>query len=208
MAALDESSHGYLVEVTEAAAAHLPSSVLDAWDTELASRIAKRDAEERSQATGRWHSSMTSQWREMRQIIAGARGDLDLVMRLEREKPAHTRDTLSIAARLLEAGRTGEALDWVREPLMRPGRHEPNRPTPARLSLEARILRRLDRHTEAATLLWQGFAEMLDAELLRAHLKALPHFEDFDADGARNRSGAPPLRAADCGPLLPRLVAV
>jgi hypothetical protein len=44
----------------------------------------------------------------MCQIMARARGNPDLVTRLEREKPTHTRDALSTAARLLEAGRTGE----------------------------------------------------------------------------------------------------
>ncbi|MEM9766190.1 MAG: DUF6880 family protein, partial [Pseudomonadota bacterium] len=99
MTALGETSHGYLVDVAEAVAPHLPTPVLDAWDAELTSRIDRRAEEERARATDRWHYSMTSQWHEMRQIIAGARGDLDLLMRLEREKPAHARDTAGIAAR-------------------------------------------------------------------------------------------------------------
>lgn len=83
---------------------------------------------------------------------------------------------------LLDAGRPNEALDWVREPLLRSGGHGHasrfERPTPARLLLEARILRALDCDDEATGLLWQGFAETLDADLLRAHLKALPDSED------------------------------
>ncbi|MEM7529608.1 MAG: DUF6880 family protein [Pseudomonadota bacterium] len=198
MAALGETSHGYLVDVTEAVAPHLPRPVLSDWDAELTSRIDRNAEEERARATDRWHTSMTSQWREMRQIIAGARGDLDLLMRLEREKPAHTRDTAGIAVRLLDAGRAHEALDWVREPLLHPGRPGHDRPAPARLLLEARILRALGRDTEAAGLLGQGFAETLDAELLRAHLKALPDFKDIEAEEralALARAHADPLTA-------------
>lgn len=99
LTALGETSHGYLVDVTEAVTPLLPAPVLHDWDAELASRIERRAEEERTRATDRWHYSMTSQWREMRQIIAGARGDLDLLMRLEREKPGHPRDKAGIAAR-------------------------------------------------------------------------------------------------------------
>ena len=45
----------------------------------------------------------------MRQTIAAARGDLDLVIALESEKRPHLQDTLGIAAQLLEAGRNTEA---------------------------------------------------------------------------------------------------
>ncbi|MEM1342997.1 MAG: DUF6880 family protein [Pseudomonadota bacterium] len=182
MAALGETSHGYLVEVTEAVATPLPQAVLDAWSRELATRIEQRTEEERSRTTPRWHYSMTVQWRKMRQIIAGVRGDLDLLLRLEREKPAHMRDTAGVAARLLDAGRADEALEWVSAPRMRPGWSEPEQPSAAHLLLQARILRALDRGPEANELLWQGFAKTLDHELLRAHLKALPDFEDIEAE--------------------------
>ncbi|MEO0760828.1 MAG: DUF6880 family protein, partial [Pseudomonadota bacterium] len=58
MTALGETSHGYLVDVTEAVAPHLPKPVLDDWDAELASRIERRDEEERARASDRWHYSM------------------------------------------------------------------------------------------------------------------------------------------------------
>ncbi|WP_323054661.1 DUF6880 family protein [Roseibium salinum] len=59
---------------------------------------------------------MTSEWAGMRQSIAAARGDLDLLVALEAEKRQHMQDSLGIAAQLLEIGRAAEALDWVRKP--------------------------------------------------------------------------------------------
>ena len=181
MATLGESTHGYLVDLTEAVASDLPQRVSERWDSALIKRIAERETVERAGPTDRWHYSMTSQWREMRQILAKARGDLDLVIRLERAKPPRSQDPLGLAASLLDAGRAAEALDWARQ---QEGHHHlPSGPTnPRQVALEAQILIRLDRIQEAVDLLRQGFEATLAPDLLRAHLKVLPDFDDIEAE--------------------------
>lgn len=45
MIALGESTHGYLADVTDAVAPHLPQDTLDRWDGDLKAGIAERQAE-------------------------------------------------------------------------------------------------------------------------------------------------------------------
>lgn len=180
--ALGESTHGYLVQVAEAVAPHLPIDALVAWDADLAAAIAARRAEEASRPRQGWHDPVTSQWSEMRQIIARARGDLDLLLALEDAKPPHMQDTLGMAERLLDAGRIAEALDWARRSGGRPGPLARDPLAPARVALEARILDALGEGAEAQALRWRCFEAHLDADVLRAHLEGLPDFEDMEAE--------------------------
>ena len=182
MDALGESAHGYLVQVTEAVAPHLPGEALAMWDAELDAAIAARTAEEAQRPPEGWRSSMTSQWSEMRQILARARGDLDLLVALEEAKPPHAQDMLGLAARLLEAGRAAEALDWARRPEGRLGPAARDPLAPARVALESRILDALGEGTEAQALRWRCFEAHLNADVLREHLKRLPDFEDMEAE--------------------------
>ena len=117
----------------------------------------------------------------MRQTIAAARGDLDLVIALESEKRPHLQDTLGIAAQLLEAGRNTEALDWVRQPGRLSFVEGEGDMSPPRVSLEARILEALDDAPAAQALRWRCFEATLSAEILRDHLDQLPDFEDIEA---------------------------
>jgi hypothetical protein len=91
-------------------------------------------------------------------------------------------DTLGIATKLLEAGRLTEALDWSR----RPGPREYDEPddglSPERVGLEARILDAMDDRSEAQALRWRCFEIRLSADILRDYLKALPDFEDMEAE--------------------------
>jgi hypothetical protein len=143
MAALGETTHGYLTDVTNAVAPHLPQDTLARWDADLNGAIAVRRAEEAEQQSDGWFYSMTGQWAEMRQTIALARGDLDLLVALEAAKKPQMQDTQAIAKALLEAGRAAEALDWVRKP----GRRsyvEDDDLSPGRVALEARIIEATD----------------------------------------------------------------
>ena len=195
MSALGDTDHGYLKSVSERVIPHLSTEMLARWDADLVERIAERDAAEAEQrVSGRWFLSMTGQWREIRQLIAACGGDLDVLITIEREKPESNQDTLGIAARLLEHGRAEEALDWARRggPKAHIARHGlydgddedyvEHSPAVRQASVEARILVALGRKDEAASIRWARFRETLAPNLLREHLKALPDFEDMEAE--------------------------
>lgn len=182
MIALGESTHGYLADVTEAVAAHLPQDSLARWDGDLNDAIAEREAEEAARKPDGWFYSMTSQWAAMRQTLAAARRDLDLLIALELKKKPHMQDTLGIAAQLLEAGRSAEALEWVRKPGRRTFGEADDGLSPERVSLEARILDATGDRSAAQALRWRCFEARLHADILREHLKQLPDFEDIEIE--------------------------
>ncbi|TYC78348.1 hypothetical protein FMN63_03565 [Stappia sp. BW2] len=182
MSTLGESTHGYLVDLTATLAPHLPQDTLARWDDDLKHAIAERQAEETARKSDGWFYSMTSQWTAMRQSIAAARGDLDLLIALEAKKRPHMQDTLGIAVQLLEAGRAAEALDWARKPGQRGHSEADGDMSPGRVSLEARILETLDDKPAAQALRWRCFEAVLSADILRDYLKHLPDFEDIEAE--------------------------
>lgn len=182
MTALGESTHGYLADVTEAVAPHLPQDTLARWDGDLKDAIAQRQTEEAARKSDGWFYSMTSQWAGMRQILALARGDLDLLIALELKKKPHMQDTLAITAQLLEAGRTAEALEWVRKPGRSTFGETDDGLAAERVSLEARILDSTGDRSAAQALRWRCFEARLSAGILREYLKLLPDFEDTEAE--------------------------
>lgn len=181
MARLGETTHGYLADLTKAIAPHLPQSTLAQWDADLDAAIAKRKLEEAKLSTDRWHYSMTSQWSEMRQTIAEARGDIDLVITLESAKKPHMQDVQGMAVRLLAAGRADEALEWVRKPGSRV-KGQDDALSPNRVQVEASILEALGDKSAAQALRWQCFESRLSADILRDYLKNLPDFDDIEAE--------------------------
>lgn len=185
MACLGETSHGYLLDVAEAVVPHLPDPALAAWDADLERRIGKRGTKDAETPAMRRQDYMSSQWDRVRQLIAGQRGNIDLLVEIELKKPDHMRNTAEIAEKLLEAGRAGEALDWVRRTdgrqRMRAASGIDYR-SPGRVALEARILDALGDEAAARSVLWDGFARSLSVDLLRAHLETLPDFEDMEAE--------------------------
>ena len=182
MALLGESTHGYLSDLATTVAPHLPQDTLTRWDGNLKEAIADRKAQEKTCKSDGWFYSITSQWTEMRQTIATARGDIDLLVGLEEKKQPHMQDTLGIAAQLLQAGRASEALDWVRKPRQRRFDDADGDVSPVRVSLEARILEALDNKPAAQALRWCCFEAVLSADILREYLKHLPDFEDMEAE--------------------------
>lgn len=181
MARLGETTHGYLADLTKAIAPHLPQSTLARWDAELDAAIAQRKIDEGKTSTDRWHYSMTSQWSEMRQTLAEARGDIDLLIALESAKKPHMQDVQGMAERLLTAGRADEALEWVRKPGSRV-KGQDDALSPSRVQIEASILEALNDKTAAQALRWQCFESRLSADILRDYLKNLPDFDDIEAE--------------------------
>lgn len=191
MAALGDTSHGYLVDAARAVIEHLPADVLRNWEAELARLQEDQEAEDR-RSKDRYIFSSSRQYHDIRQIIADNLGDLDGLIALEENKHPNPQDTIGIAERLLEAGRLEEALDWVR-------RHQSGglkvmavadladglKPrlvsSSRRTSLEATILDALGQKNEALSLRWSAFETALDADMLREYVNALPDFEEFDA---------------------------
>ena len=184
MAALGESSHGYLADVVEAVAPHLPQDTLTQWDIDLGAAIDERLKAEAVRDTDDWYYSMTSQWKKMRQTIAVARGDLDLVITLESQKHVRMQDTLGVATRLLEANRLDEALEWVRKPGQQAIRSSDDNNTGSsqQVEIEARILEALGEKQAAQVLRLKCFETYLCADILRAYIKEFPDFEDIEAE--------------------------
>ncbi|AWN38902.1 hypothetical protein DK427_07735 [Methylobacterium radiodurans] len=124
----------------------------------------------------------------LRQDIAERRGDIDAFIALEVEAVPGSPDRVDIATRLLGADRPAEALDWLRrktpQPLTRAdliaGLDETAMER-ERAVLEIQALDALGRGAEAQDLRWRGFAQRLDADMLRAYLAKLPDFEDDEA---------------------------
>ncbi|WP_417247249.1 DUF6880 family protein [Celeribacter sp.] len=181
MARLDETTHGYLADLTKAIAPHLPQSTLARWDAELDAAFAQRKLEEAKLSTDRWHYSMTSQWSKMRQTIAEACGDIDLMITLESGKKPHMQDVQGMAGRLLAAGRADEALEWVRKPGSRV-KGQDDALSPNRVQIEASILEALGDKSAAQALRWQCFESRLSADILHDYLKNLPDFYDIEPE--------------------------
>lgn len=191
MARLGESSHGYLIDVANAVAVHLPEPSLQRWDQLLLAR--QKEAEKLQKDKVRRPVDFTvSQLHDVRQAIAAARNDLGGLIALEEKKHPNLQDTIGIAERLLKAGRTQEALLWVRKNPTTSLRymsaedladglppHDPT--TPRRISVEAAILIALGDGQAAQTLRWSAYEESLNAGILRDYIAALPDFEEFEA---------------------------
>ena len=128
--------------------------------------------------------------RMMMRDVADARGDVDAYIAAETATGGRP-DVLGIAERLLEAGRAEDALGWL------------DRAKPVRLAvssaediiagvirypldfdhamLRIEALERLGRRAEAQDERWVLFADTLEPDVLRAYLRALDDFKEFDA---------------------------
>jgi hypothetical protein len=80
-----------------------------------------------------------------------------------------------IAGRLITSGRTTEALEW----LSRSTRVLDEEDT-AQIDLQVQALEALGRIDDAQKARWTYFQKTWNIEYLRAYLKRLPDFEDFE----------------------------
>lgn len=126
---------------------------------------------------------------DLLQVLAVHQQDADAFVALENAKAENRRDTLAVARLLHEAARYDEALEWVR---MRPSGMRllpvggeitsvgPEYGARERRLLEADILERLKRKSDAQELRWREFAETLDPLVLKLYLSKLDDFAEFD----------------------------
>ena len=205
MALRADDVQGYWRLVAACVAPHLPADTLADWDARLA---AEQSGLVPGRADGRdfAHDSRAAGLIAVRQSIAEVRGDLDGYIALEEVKPPAARDEVGVAERLTAAGRHEEALAWVRRPQRRgigfmtradlaDGVAIQDFGSKDRAMLEARILDALGDREQARGIRWAAFETMLDADLLREHLRHLDDFAEFEVlDRAFAQVAASPQR--------------
>ncbi len=111
--------------------------------------------------------------------VADALGDVDgYIAQLDPAARRVPGVAAGLARRLLAAGRPQDAWDALEAAPPRP--HDPAAAEWAQARIDT--LDAFGRGQDAQALRWQRFEATLDAAQLRAHLRHLPDFEDFDAE--------------------------
>ncbi len=112
-------------------------------------------------------------------LLADLERDADAFIAAIRAGAMESTHALEVAERLIAANRPGEALDW----LDKPRRHaEDVDDDGTDTDLRIAALEVLGRKEEAQAVRWRHFERFLSVEHLRAYLKHLPDFEDFEAE--------------------------
>ena len=110
--------------------------------------------------------------------IADLTGDVDgFVAQYTPEQRSLPRVAAGIAARLLDAGRGGEALSALDA-----ASHHPSHAMLEWVLVRLEVLEAMGRREDAQELRWQRFTETLDPHFLREYLGLLPDFEDDEAE--------------------------
>ena len=138
-----------------------------------------------------WGSNGTTYEHEMRERerqstvsmalkdIADAQGDVDAIIAQYDPKTRKVpKIAAEIARRLLAAGRAADALGFIERAEVVQDRWIPREWQDARLD----VLEALGRGDEAQAFRWACFERDLSVEHLRAYLKRLPDFDDFEAE--------------------------
>ena len=112
-------------------------------------------------------------------LLADLEKDADAFIAAIRAGAMESTHALEVAERLITANRPAEALDWLDKPRRR-DEDEDDDGTDTDLRIAA--LEAHGRKDEAQSVRWQHFERFLSAEHLRAYLKRLPDFEDFEAE--------------------------
>lgn len=113
------------------------------------------------------------------QEVADANGDVDgWIAQFDADRRRMPTIAAGIARRLLAAGRVDEA--WIAVEAADAARR--TRPSPEWEQVRLDVLDGLGRHDDAQAFRWETFTTALDTDHLRAYLKRLPDFEDFDAE--------------------------
>jgi hypothetical protein len=112
-------------------------------------------------------------------LLADLEKDADSFIVTIRAGGMESTHALDIAERLIAANRPAEALDRLDRPRRRV---EDVDDDGTDIDLRIAALEALGRKDEAQPVRWRHFERFLSAEHLRAHLKRLPDFEDFEAE--------------------------
>lgn len=112
-------------------------------------------------------------------LLADLENNADAFITAIRAGGMESTHALDVAGRLIAANRPAEALDWLDKPRRRV---EDEGDDGADTDLRIAALDALGRKDEAQAVRWRHFERFLSAEHLRAYLKRLPDFEDFEAE--------------------------
>jgi hypothetical protein len=110
-------------------------------------------------------------------LLADLDRDADEYIAAMREGGMEAAYTPDIAERLIRAGRPGEAID-----LLKRSRRPFDDDDTAHIDLIVEALEALGKKDEAQDARWRYFEKTLNVDSLRAYLKRLPDFEDFEAE--------------------------
>jgi len=112
-------------------------------------------------------------------LLADLERDADAFIAAIRAGEIESTHALDVAERLIASNRPAEALDWLDKPRRR---IEDEDDDGADTDLRIAALEALGRKDEAQAVRWRHFERFLSADHLRAYLKRLPDFEDFEAE--------------------------
>jgi hypothetical protein len=110
-------------------------------------------------------------------LLADIEGDVDEYIGAIREGGIEAAYAPDIAERLIRAGRPGEAID-----LLKRSRRPFDDEDTAYIKLMVEALEALGKTDDAQDARWRHFEKTLNVESLRAYLKRLPDFDDFEAE--------------------------
>ena len=110
-------------------------------------------------------------------LLADIAGDVDDYISAMREGGMEAAYAPDIANKLIRAGRPGEAIDWLKR-----SRRPFDDDDTTHIDLMVEALEALGKKDEAQDARWRYFEKSLNVDSLRAYLKRLPDFEDFEAE--------------------------
>jgi hypothetical protein len=112
-------------------------------------------------------------------LLADLENDADAFIAAIRDGAMESTHALDIAKRLIAANRPAEALNWLDKP---PRRVEDEDDDGTDTDLRIAALDALGRKNETQAVRWRHFERFLSTDHLRAYLKRLPDFDDFEAE--------------------------
>jgi len=166
---------------TDALIRHMSEALGAGGRAEIRSKTeAALDAAPRSAGPHDWRADSQRRHLAFRlALLADLERDADAFIAAIHAGGLESTHALEVAERLIAANRPAEALDWLDKPRRRI-EDEGDDGTDTDLRIAA--LEALGRKDEAQAVRWRHFERFLSAGHLRAYLKRLPDFDDFEAE--------------------------